>query len=375
MSTPLLDLITHRRVLVCAGAGGVGKTSVSCALALGAARQGRRVLAVTIDPSRRLAEALGVAAHSPEPTAISADRLRAAGVEPPGSLSAWMLDPQVVSDQVVQRFSQTPQEAERLMQNRIYRNVTAMVAGMQEYTAVEAMHGFVTRGEYDLVVLDTPPSRNALHFLEAPSRITRFLDGRVFRFFLPSEEGLVSRAASLITEKVMDAAFGAENRQELMTFFLLFSTILKRLGRDAAEMREFFRRPEVAFLVVTSPAQEALEEAIYFERKTRHELSLPLAGYVLNRSMASSGSKRFPEAEVFSRSAVSAGALAKLQQLARAEQEEQERHAAVLRDLEGRLGGDGFAVAAPYLSEGVNDIPTLTKLVDALAGSRKPTLV
>ena len=146
------QLLTTRKVLVCCGAGGVGKTTVSASLALAAARAGKRVLVVTIDPSKRLAETLGVSRNPEEPVQIPEDRLKAAGVT--GTLSAWMLDPQLVSDNVVRGFSKSEEDAQRLLANPIYRNVTSMVAGMQEYTAVEAMHGFVVDDTYDLVVLD-----------------------------------------------------------------------------------------------------------------------------------------------------------------------------------------------------------------------------
>ena len=190
------DVLANKRVIVCCGAGGVGKTTVSASLALAAARAGRRVLVVTIDPSRRLAETLGVSRNLPEPTELPAERLAAAGVSAPGSLAAWMLDPQLVSDRVVHGFSKSEDDARRLLANPIYQNVTAMVAGMQEYTAVEALHGFVRDDRYDLIVLDTPPSRNALRFLEAPHRASGFLDGRVFNLFIPGEGSIIRRFAS-----------------------------------------------------------------------------------------------------------------------------------------------------------------------------------
>lgn len=370
MSESAAGLAASKKVIVCCGAGGVGKTSVACALAVLAARRGRRVLAVTIDPSRRLAETLGVAPHCVEPIRLTEERLRAAGISPPGSLDAWVLDPQVVSDRVVRRFSKDPAEARRLLDNRMYRNITAMVAGMQEYTAVEAMHGFVTGDEYDLVVLDTPPSRNALHFLEAPKRVSRFLDGRVFRFFLPDQDAqpsMLKRAASKITAKVMDIAFGEDTRVELMDFFALFSAILKKLNHNAGQMREFFQKPEVAFLVVTSPTQEALEEALYFEHKTRDELELPLSGYILNRSLAQPNGKRFPGPEISDGSPLGEAALRKLSFLAERELALTAEHRTLLNRLQERLGEDHLAQAAPLLRDGVSDLATLSLLADALA--------
>ena len=162
---PLFKLLMKRRVVVCCGAGGVGKTTTSAALAIAAARAGRRVLVVTIDPSKRLAEALGVDRNPTEPVKVGQDTGLLNHCK--GSLEAWMLDPQLIADNVVQRFSSSKSDASTLMSNPIYRNVTAMVAGMQEYTAVQALYEFINEDRYDLVILDTPPSRDALRFLDA----------------------------------------------------------------------------------------------------------------------------------------------------------------------------------------------------------------
>ena len=170
-------LLQDKRVVVCCGAGGVGKTTVSASLAIAAARSGRRVLVVTIDPSKRLAEALGVDRNPIEPVSVSPEFAQQAGIR--GQLSAWMLDLQLVADRVVQSFSKNPDEARRLLDNKIYRNVAAMVAGMQEYTAVQALYEFVQNDEYDLVILDTPPSampcdfwtRQRAHRLFGPTNI------------------------------------------------------------------------------------------------------------------------------------------------------------------------------------------------------------
>src|SRR5690606_25501895 len=158
------------------------------ALALAGAREGRRVLALTVDPSRRLAQTLGVERSLPEPTPVPAEVSRSAGVADPSLLEAWMLDPGVVADRFVHRFADSPEEARRLTQNRIYRQVSRMIAGMQEYAAMEALYGFLREDRYDLVVLDTPPSRHALDLLQGPSRLHSFSDGRIFQLSLPGEQ-------------------------------------------------------------------------------------------------------------------------------------------------------------------------------------------
>ncbi len=367
----LKDLVETQRVIVCAGAGGVGKTSVSASMAVGAARSGKRVLVVTVDPSKRLAEALGVDRNPADPVPVPPAKLDALGVTPPGSLHAWMLDPQLVADRVVKRFSRTQADADRLMANRIYKNVTAMVAGMQEYTAVEALHGFVADDSYDLIILDTPPSRNALHFLDAPERAGRFLDKRIFNLFVPGEGSLIRRAATKLIERVMDAALGNETREDLQTFFTLFSSILARLHRNADEMQAFFTRPDVSVLVVTSPAREALDEALYLARRTQEDLSMPLAGYILNRSLAQTGEWDLPSSLMADPNLDDStrSALEKLQPIAAREHAEAERHRALLAELSGRLQGKGVALGLPLLARGIDDLTSLSVLAEALVGA------
>lgn len=361
----LARLVRDKRVIVCTGAGGVGKTSVAAAMALAAARMGRRVLVVTIDPSRRLAEALGVDRNPPHPESIDAERLAELGVEGEGSLAAWMLDPMLVSNRAVRRLARSDRDAERLLNNSIYRNVTSMVAGMQEYTAVEALHEFIRDDAYDLVILDTPPSRNALSFLDAPERAGRFLDKRIFSLFVPGEGNVIRRAASRLLGSVMNRVFGSDVRRDLQVFFQLFGSILSRLHGNAAEMRRFFSGPEVAFLVVTSPEREALEEAGYFETRTREILGLDMAGYVLNRSMAFDDGREPPAEAVAADDLddVTRSALEKLAPFAEREQEACRRHREVLDRLRERTG---LAVCLPNLSSGVNDLSTLALLADAL---------
>ncbi|MCB9545625.1 MAG: ArsA family ATPase [Myxococcales bacterium] len=356
-------LLLEKRLVVSCGAGGVGKTTVSAALALAAARAGRRVLVVTIDPSRRLAETLGVDRGPPEPVLLPPDRLLALGVTPPGSLSAWMLDPQRVSDNVVRSFSKTPADAARLLDNPIYRNVSAMVAGMQEYTAVEALHGFLQDDHYDLVILDTPPSRDALRFLDAPQRVGGFLDRRIFGLFVPGEGGVIRRAATALIGRVMDAAFGEETRQDLQQFLALFGTLLGNLNRNQAEVQAFLKTPQVGFMLVTGPAREALDEAFHFAERSR-ALGLPVAGYVLNRSLATRAHLPLPEAPAGASEALRT-AVAHLLPMAEAEKATAWTHAA----LGERLRERGTTWVLPQLPRGASDLEALLQLAHVLAPS------
>lgn len=363
------ELIRNRRVIVCCGAGGVGKTTTAAALSLAAARAGRRVLVLTIDPSRRLAETLGVARNPPTPVAVPADRQTAAGIHAPASLDAWMLDPKLVADESVRRLTKTPEDAEKVLSNRIYQQVSSMVAGMHEYTAMEALHRLVNEGRYDLVVLDTPPSRHALDFLEAPRRLSGLVDTAAISTFLPKKDSLVARAASKVIEKILSAVFGEEFAAEFVSFLMTFTSIFTALNLDVNDMRKFLSGPDVAFLLVTSPAPATLAEAHFFQDKTK-DLGLPFRGFILNRSRARNTSKRWPDVEALEGLSPDAtAALPRLQALAQTELEAAKRDLALLTELEQRAGQGATAIAVPELPEGADDMVTLLTIADALAAS------
>jgi anion-transporting ArsA/GET3 family ATPase len=361
------EMLRTRQVIVCCGAGGVGKTTTAAALSLAAARAGRRVLVLTIDPSKRLAETLGVERNPPEPVSLPADRAKLAGIALPGSLDAWMLDHKLVADASVRRLTKTPEEAARVFDNRIYQQVSTMVAGMHEYTAMEALHRLVNAGTYDLVVLDTPPSRHALDFLEAPKRLSRLIESRAISAFLPKSDGLVARAASAVIHKVLATVFGDEFATEFIAFLGMFTGLFQMLTVEVNTMRDFLSGPNVAFLLVTSPAPTTLTEAHFFQDKTR-ELGLPFRGFILNRSRALNGRKRMPDATLAGAapSAELRGALEKLKSAAAVELELAGRDIALLRDLEVRAGEQATAVALPELPQGADDMGTLVAVADVL---------
>ncbi|HAC81332.1 MAG: ArsA-related P-loop ATPase [Candidatus Binatia bacterium] len=373
-ATGVQELIADKRVVVVCGAGGVGKTTTSASLALAAARSGRRVLVITIDPSKRLAQTLDVSPNATEPTEIDRERLDAMAVPASGSLSAWMLDPQAVSDSMVRRLTPDVASAERLLENRVYRNITSMIAGMQEYMAVEALHEFVRSDRYDLIVLDTPPSRDALRFLDAPSRSTAFLDRRVLGLFIPDAESRLRRAAAGLFEGLLDLAFGKRARAEIQQFFVLFEQILAYLGSSHEEMQSFFGGPGIAFLLVSSPAAESLAEADYFAAKA-HELSLPVSGFVLNRSLAGTVEDPMPTADLLpaDASADLRAAWAVLQPMAQAEASLASEHVALARTL-GKRFPQGFVIALPDLPTAASELRALLALAESLEGSPEGSL-
>jgi anion-transporting ArsA/GET3 family ATPase len=284
-----------------------------------------------------------------------------------------MLDPKLVADHAVRRLAGSEEAARRLLDNSMYRNVTAMIAGMQEYTAAEAVHQFVKEGEYELVVLDTPPSRNALDFLDSSVRLGRLFDGKIFDLFLPGEKSPIRKAARKLVVKIMDIAFEPGTRSELESFLTLFSSIFTRLNSNASEIHAFFTTPQVAFLIVTSPAQEALQEAFYFESKTNKSMGLELEGYVLNRSLAYRDDRSLPSLEAVGPDIdpqIARTALDKLMTLALREREQAEHDRSLHRTLAEKGGPDMLSVALPYLDNGMEDIHALVHLADAFVDSR-----
>ncbi len=359
--TFLQPLIRNKRVIVCCGAGGVGKTTTAAAIGMASAIQGRRALVLTIDPARRLAEAMSIPEASRAPSPVPREKLEAAGVPITGELHAWMLSPEVVFETMVRRLGGDPERVETILQNRLYQHLSRIVAGMQEYTAAEALYTLSTEGHYDLVVLDTPPSRNALAFLEAPRKLSLFLDERVIGVFLP-KKGAISRAASDLVERVFTRAFGEGFFQDLQDFLGAFSGMFGGMRAHAEAVRELLTSDASAFVLVTSPEPAALAEASFFQKKIG-ELGLPFAGYVLNRSWAYTRGLVAPEEIPLPEGAGEAerGALRKLGQLADAERWRAQRD----RDLLARLRmetSSGAAIATPHLGGAVEDLAGLTEL-------------
>lgn len=360
----LAELVASRRVIVCCGAGGVGKTTTAAALGLAAARLGRRVLVLTIDPAKRLAQAMGLSAHMREPAAVSKERLAAAGVTA-GTLDAWMLNPDVVFENIVRRMAPTAEQAERILASRLYRHLSELVAGMQEYTAAEALYELSSSGRYDLVVLDTPPARNALDFLEAPGKLARFLDERILSLFLPSQSrGLFRRATELIGT-VFTRVFGAEFFAELQDFLGAMNGMFGPMRLHAEGVRKLLTSGESAFLLVTSPDQAALADARYF-RDRIHQMGLPFAGFILNRSWVRTDGLVEPESLVLEPSPPMASGLEKLRRLATVERGRVERDRRLLAELRAEVPATAFAIAAPYLGEAIEDLAGIAALAHGI---------
>jgi anion-transporting ArsA/GET3 family ATPase len=278
------DLLDGKRVCVCGGSGGVGKTTTSAAIALGMAARGAKVAVVTIDPARRLANALGLQELENEPRRVEPERLAAAGDEFRGELWAMMLDPKRTFDELIERVAADPERAAEIKANRVYRELSTAVSGSQEFTAVAKLYELDRDGDFDLLVLDTPPSRNALDFLDAPGRLTSFLEGRALKAFIrPTGIGMrvLGRGAAPLLGALRRVT-GVDLISDLSTFFGLLGDMTEEFSTRAAQVERMLKAPTTAFVLVTSAQAAAIDEAIWF-RRTLHQGGLPFAGVIVNR--------------------------------------------------------------------------------------------
>jgi anion-transporting ArsA/GET3 family ATPase len=285
--TPALDvdaLLGDRdvNIIVCCGSGGVGKTTTSAALALRAAEQGRKVVVLTIDPARRLAQSMGIEKLDNVPRPVPGVRSGA------GSLDAMMLDMKRTFDEVVESQA-TPEKAAQILANPFYIALSSSFAGTQEYMAMEKLgqlHADARRtGSWDLIVVDTPPSRSALDFLDAPERLSSFLDGRFIRLLLVPARGpakLMSAGLSVITN-ALNKILGAQVLRDMQTFVAAFDTLFGGFRQRAQKTYQLLQADGTAFLVVAAPEPDALREAAFFVERLNEE-RMPLAGLVVNRA-------------------------------------------------------------------------------------------
>ncbi len=286
--TPVLDVDAllddpKTRVVVCTGSGGVGKTTASAALALRAAERGRKVVVLTIDPARRLAQSMGIAKLDNTPRPVP-DIDAGAG----GSLDAMMLDMKRTFDEVVLAQA-SPEKAEAILSNPFYVTLSSSFAGTQEYMAMEKL-GQLRRDarrtqRWDLIVVDTPPARSALDFLDAPERLSGFLDGRFIRLLLAPARGparLMTSGVGLVTN-TMAKVVGAQVLKDLQMFVAAFDTLFGGFRNRSQQTYDMLKTPETAFLVVAAPEPDALREAAYFVERLDAE-EMPLAGLLVNRA-------------------------------------------------------------------------------------------
>ncbi|HYA00787.1 MAG TPA: ArsA-related P-loop ATPase [Candidatus Binatia bacterium] len=281
----LAALLGKLQVVVCCGSGGVGKTTVSAALAAAIATvYPKRVLVLTIDPARRLATALGMTRIGSDPVPVPAAQLRRAGLQLRGELAAAMLDQKSAWDRMVERYAPNRQVARRILDNRFYQGISDAFVGSHEYMAMEALYELHASGEYDCLVIDTPPSRNALDLLEAPTRISDYVGARLLTWLArPSRFGFraMNLAASPLL-RIADRLLGSDVLGELGDFVNDLQTLYGGVQERARAVSRLLRSSRVGFVVVTTLEPPAFAEAGYFVSKLE-EFSMPLRAVVVNR--------------------------------------------------------------------------------------------
>ncbi|MCC5953479.1 MAG: ArsA family ATPase [Acidimicrobiia bacterium] len=343
----LRSVVADHSIIVCTGSGGVGKTTTAAVMALEGARAGRKAVVVTIDPAKRLADALGLEGLTNAPSEIDGDW--------PGSLSALMLDTKSTFDDLVRKHAESPDQAERILENRFYRNISGALSGTQEYMAMEKLYELHEDYDFDLIVVDTPPTRNALDFLDAPRRLTRFLDHRLYRILMAPTRGFV-RAVNVAAQaflRTVSKVVGGEVVEDAVTFFSAFDGMEQGFKDRADRVLELLGHDETAFLLVTAPRRDLIEEGTFFAERLG-EADIEVRALIVNRVHPRFSSAA--PAALRERSATLAGTdlgalygnLADFAAIA----ETEERHLATLAEHVGSAP----VVRVPFLSTDIHDL-------------------
>ena len=354
--------LQDKRIVICAGSGGVGKTTTSAALAMGLAAEGKRVAVVTIDPARRLASALGLDDLGNEPHLVDPSRLAGHGIEVRGELWAMMLDPKRTFDELIGRLAPDERARDEVLTNRIYQQLSGAVAGSQEFTAVAKLYELDRSGRFDVLVLDTPPSRNALDFLDAPERLTGFFEGRALRVFL-APTGLAARVVGRGTSvmfSVLKRLTGVDLLDDLSVFFGALGGLIDGFKERAAGVKALLRDEGTTFVVVTSPEREPVEEAIFFAGKLR-DAGMRFGGLVVNRVHPLDGGPPHADLAALAQAIGGAKLAAKVARTYAEERTLAERDQAAIDHLRVETG-ERDPIVIPQLDGDVHDVDGLVAI-------------
>jgi anion-transporting ArsA/GET3 family ATPase len=369
----LQQILAQRRVVVCAGAGGVGKTTVAAALSLAAARRGLRVLCLTIDPARRLADSLGISLAPGVEAEVQSQLLAGVGAQAGGSLSVTMLDPKQVFDDLVKRHASSAVVAERILSNQFYRHVSTSLAGTQSYMAMEKVLSVLKSGRFDLIVLDTPPTSEALDFLDAPERLVEALDSPAMRWLVQAFQPAKGLSMRLLARGVaallrtMGRVTGRGFLEDMAAFVGELNELFGGFKERAAEVSRAFRAPDFAYVLVAAPNAPALEEARFFADRLRR-LGLAAHALVLNRVHSPAPPVAAPEALVAM--LAERASLVRPEQLLAAQADEHARsraEAPQLAQAEKLFGAERLWLI-PVMAGDVRGLSDLAKVSAALVG-------
>ena len=380
----LVDVLLERRILVCVGSGGVGKTTTAAALALAAARRGKRTLVLTIDPARRLASSLGLASLGHQVQQVDPALVRRGAPSDRGELWAMMLDQKQAFDEVVGRHAKDPAAVQRILANPVYAQISGSLSGAQEYAAMAKLHDFDRTGEWELIIVDTPPTAHALDFLDAPRKLSEAIDSPAIEWFrkLQGEGGsrwsLVGKTGAYVLQRLAKFV-GSKFIDDLGVFFTEFNDILGGFRQRAEETFALLRQPRVGFVLVASPEPMAVREALAFHQRLV-TAAMPFVGFVVNKIYLSrplSVSQSAIEGAIATHHGVGAlglsgtsrtmaaqallAAHAEIETLAAADQR-------VLDKLRAAGGPAALLVQVPLLRDDVHDVDRLVGLERFLLG-------
>jgi anion-transporting ArsA/GET3 family ATPase len=361
-------LLRGKRIVICAGSGGVGKTTTAAALAMGMAERGLKVAVVTIDPAKRLADALGLEELGNEPTLVDPERFAAHGVRIEGELWALMLDAKRTFDALIERLAPDARTRDEVFANRIYQQISGGVAGSQEFTAIAKLYELDQDGGYDLLVLDTPPSRNALDFLDAPARLAHFFGGRAIRLFLrPAGLGgrILGRGTGVVFS-LLQRVTGVDLLADLSVFFRTLGGMVDGFVERARRVGALLEDPGTTFVIVTAPRHDPVEEAIFLHRKLR-EASMPFGGLVVNRLHSAGPEPVGAVAAAGLADALGDGLAGRVETSARELSALAAREQAELERLRAALG-DPPTIVVPELEDDVHDVEGLALVRSYLFG-------
>jgi anion-transporting ArsA/GET3 family ATPase len=368
----IAELLAGKRVCICAGSGGVGKTTTASAIAAGMAARGSRVAVLTIDPAKRLADSLGLAELGNEPRHIDPALFADAGIElEGGELWAMMLDAKATFDEVIRRNAPDEETRERILENRIYQQLSTALAGSQEYMAMERLYELWTEGGYDLLVLDTPPSRNALDFLDAPRRLTQFIEGRALQVFV-RPTGLATRVvgggASMMFG-ILRRITGVNLLDDLAEFFQAFSGMVAGFRDRARKVNELLADDRTGFVIVCAPQAASVGEAAHFHGQLG-KLGFPFSGVVVNRVRVVAGDDAADGLEEALATSLGDGDLATRVAASYADLRVlAERDELNIRRLAAEIGTQSV-IRVPYLDDDVHDLAGLAEMNRYLFGAQ-----
>ena len=379
-SAGLGALLHDRRVILCVGCGGVGKTTTTAALGLAAARRGKRVLCLTIDPARRLSQSLGIEEMKTDAQTIDPAVFAEAGVAVTGSMTVMMLDTKSTFDNLVDQLAPTPEQRDRILGNVLYKYISTSLAGTQEYMAMEKLYAVKGDPAYDLILLDTPPTTNALDFLDAPERLVGAIDSAATRWFVQAFQSsgklslnLLARSTAAIL-KGIGKLTGSGFLEQVAAFISEINAVFGGWRQRAETVSAALRGPEVAYVLVTTPDPLCVREVLYFAERLR-EQDMRRDAFVVNRVHPNYGSLPAPAdvATLLDAAAIhmDAGAPERLIQAAVDESRMgvlDQRH---LRALDQALAGEqqdgSLRVDVPAFPYDIYDVSRLARVADVLA--------